>query len=226
MDLYRRGDFEIARGAQLDALGLPAHFRYVLMGAYQERLGRHEPELCRQMAAMLAGQGDCALVIRCHPIEPQWRERFGRLHRPPHVVVLPPELGNFERLANQIRHAEIVLSSAGTILLDAIALDTPAIAIALEDESEPYFDRVARRYDMEHWAALVKTGGLPLARSPAELASLIVETLADRQRDAAGRARLVAAHLDPLDGRAAERIVAAIVAAAGAPQARAEAAAS
>ena len=194
----------------LAELGLPSDYRYVLMGAYPERLGHHEPALCARLAQTLARQDKCALVIRCHPLDIKWKERFYALHGPPNTIVIAPELDNLMRMANQIRHAELVLSSAGTILLDAIALDTPAVAIAMEDKTEPYYDRVARRYDMEHWAAVVATGGLPLARSPEELMSIIGETLADRQRDAEGRRRLRAEHLEPLDGRSAERLVDAI----------------
>jgi hypothetical protein len=213
MDIYRRGGMTAERGELLADFGLAAGARYALFGAYPERLGRHEPDLCAGLAERLEAQ-NCVLVIRCHPIDVRWRERFGGLHRPPHVIVLPPDLGDLQLLASQIRHAEMVLSSAGTILLDAAALDTPAIAVALEDENEPYFNRLARRYDMEHWAALVKTGGIGMARSTEGLFELIGATLRDRNHNAEGRARLVAAHLAPLDGAAAQRIASAIVAAA------------
>jgi hypothetical protein len=215
MDPYRKPDITTSRGAVLSDLGLPVGARYVLFGAYPERLGRHEPALCAEIAARLAGR-DCALAVRCHPIDQNWSERFGGLHRPPHVVVLPPELGDFKQLAGQLQHAEMVLSSAGTILLDAVALDTPAIAVAFEDESEPYFDRVARRYDMEHWASLLATGGMPMARNIGDLMTVIGETLENRSRDAQGRARLVTDYLAPLDGAAGRRIAAAISLAADA----------
>jgi hypothetical protein len=219
MDPYRQPDIMTSRDAVLSDLGLPAGARYILFGAYPERLGRHEPALCADIAAGLASR-DCALVVRCHPIDQGWRARFGSLHRPPHVVVLPPELGDLKRLAGQVGHAEMVLSSAGTILLDAVALDTPAVAIAFEDESEPYFDRIARRYDMEHWASLLKTGGMPMARDIGELMTVIGETLEDRDRDAQGRARLVTDYLAPLDGAAGRRIAAAISSAARKASAR------
>jgi hypothetical protein len=49
-----------------------------------------------------------------------------------------------------------------------------------------------------------------MGRSVKEISSIIIETLADRERDAEGRRRLRAAHLEPLDGRSGERLVAAI----------------
>jgi len=216
MDIYCSGQLDVPRTEVLAELGLPAHARYVLMGANTERLGITEPQICAGIVRELRQHPDCTLVIRCHPNDRRWRERFSALHDPPHVVVVAPEFGRLDRLAGQLRHAAVVLSSGGTILLDAIALDTPAIAVAIEDASEPYYDRAARHYDMEHWAELVATGGLQLARDERELLALMIATLADRERDAAGRSRLRAAHLDPLDGHCAERVAAAIMRAAGA----------
>jgi CDP-glycerol:poly(glycerophosphate) glycerophosphotransferase len=214
MDLYQNREMDVPRSEVLAELGLPEQARYVLFGASTKRLGITEPEICVRIARYLSQRAACSLLIRPHPNDQLWRERFAALHRPPQVVVVPPEFDRFDRLARQIRYADIVLSSGGTILLDAVALDTPAIAIAFEHENEPYYDRPARHYDMEHWAEPVACGGLLLAREEREFLDLIAATLTDRTRDAAGRKRLRAAHLDPLDGRCAERVVAAVVRAA------------
>jgi hypothetical protein len=118
-------------------------------------------------------------------------------------------------MANQIRHAAAVLSPAGSILLDAVGLDSPAIALAFENDDEPYYDRLARRYDMEHLRSLIETGGVALASNRSELAAHVTAALADRDRDAAKRAMLRAQQLEPLDGRSAERLVAIIAREAG-----------
>ena len=68
---------------------------------------------------------------------------------------------------------------------------------------------------MEHLRSLTETGGVVLARNDADLLAHVLESLADRDRNSANRACLRALHLDPLDGRAAERLVAAIVREAG-----------
>jgi hypothetical protein len=119
-------------------------------------------------------------------------------------------------MAAQIRYAAALLSPAGSILLDAIALDTPAVALAFENEDEPYDDRLARRYEMEHWAELVAGGGISLARSQRELKCLVIAAISDRNHGADQRARVRAKYLEPLDGGVADRIVAAISRAAGA----------
>jgi hypothetical protein len=213
MDLFVRGGPSQPRAEVLAALQLDHDRRYVLMGASPERLGHNEPRIAGDLAAALVQQ-ECALVIRIHPNDRTWRERFLPLHRPPHVVVLPPELGAMQRMAAQIRNAAVLLSPAGSILLDAIALDTPAIALAFENDDEPYDDRLARRYEMEHWAELVASGGIRLAGSQGELEELVIATLSDRSSGAEQRARVRAQFLEPLDGGVADRIVTAITRAA------------
>jgi hypothetical protein len=217
MDLYADPATFLDRAAFLARLGLPPGRRYVLVGAYAERLGSHEPAMCRALAERVragAFGAEVTLYLRCHPLDGGWRDRFGALHAPPDVIVEPPQIGALDHLANLLRHAGVVISSAGTIGLDAAALDRPAIGVAFDDERLPYYDRASRMYEMEHYAAVVATGGLRLARSQAELETAIRAYLDDDRIDAEGRAALRREHLEPLDGGASARLVAAIAQAA------------
>ena len=208
MDSYLGVD--AGRVNALKELNLPCNARYVLVGSSPERLGHNEPAICKWLAGELAKFSNTTLVIRSHPNDRKWQERFGSQHSPPRVVVLPPEFARMDRMANQIRHAAAVLSPAGSILLDAVGLDTPAIALAFENDDEPYYDRLARRYDMEHLRSMINTGGVVLAQNRDDLAAYIAEALADRDRNGHKRAKLRREHLEPLDGRSADRLVAII----------------
>lgn len=213
MDIYARPATFLPRHQFLEKIGLPPDSRYILIGAYSQRLGAHEPEMCRRLAAQLATASTSqhvAIYVRSHPLDLRWRERLGDLHRPPAVIVEPPQDGDLEHLANLLKHADMLIASAGTINLDAVAVDTPSIAIAWESEEEPYFDRPARRYDMEHYAAVVRTGGIRLVHSWGELEATVEMYLGDRSIDAPARARLREEHLAPLDGLSSERLAAAI----------------
>jgi hypothetical protein len=68
---------------------------------------------------------------------------------------------------------------------------------------------------MEHWAELIDSGGVLMARTQADLERLVREALDDPGLGAEGRIRLRENHLAPLDGAVAERTVAAIRKAAG-----------
>lgn len=209
MDLYADPSTFVARDVFLSRLGLPPQTRYVLIGAYSERLGAHEPAMCLALAqAAAAGLfgPDCIIYVRCHPLELEWEERFRDLHDLPQVVVEPPRLGDLQHLANLIRHAGCVVASAGTINLDAVALDTPSVAVAFEDESLPFYDRPSRRYDMEHIVSVLNAGGLRIARSQQDLHDAVTAYLADPTCDAEGRRSLRERHLEPLDGGASRRL--------------------
>lgn len=213
MDVYAAAASMVPRAEFLKLIGLSPSSRYILVAAYSDRLGAHEPDMCHAITASIArgelGQ-DAVLYVRCHPLDHNWQARLASLHAPPSVIVEPPDLGALDHLTNLIRHAEVVIASAGTINLDAAALDTPSIAIAFEEEEVPYYDRAARRYDMEHVAAVMSCGGIRKVRSMSELLDAVRTYMADRTCDADGRAALRKQHLAPLDGQASHRIAEAI----------------
>ena len=213
MDPYVSGPHAGGRARFLSELGLADDRRYALVGAYSRRLGHHEPQMCAALADYLRGsewKGGVTLYIRCHPLERDWEDRFGHLHDPPGVIVEPPALGDLPYLADLLRYAAVVIASAGTINLDAAALDTPTVAVAFESENDPYYDRPARRYDMEHYSAVVRTGGVRMVRSQAELEDAVAAYLRDPTLDAGGRRRLRREQLEPLDGGASQRFADAI----------------
>lgn len=209
MDIYARPDILVPRAEFLLRMGLEPSARYVLLGAYSERLGSHEPEVARRLGeAARAGRfgSDCHIWVRSHPLDMLWQERFRTLFGQERVHVEAPQMGDLDYLANLIAHADCVIASAGTINLDAVALDRPSIGLAFEDETLPFYDRSARRYAMEHIADAVATGGLRLVRSHDELADVVAQYSAEPSQDAAGRKALREALLEPLDGRSSQRL--------------------
>jgi hypothetical protein len=209
MDPYI-GAQDLARDALFSRIGIPLHHRYILFAANAPRLGHHEPEVVRRLAERIqTGEigGDVTLVCRSHPQDRDWKARWGRAADLPNVVVEPPDLGPMDHLAALISNAGVVVASAGSINLDAIALDTPTIGLAWEDEALPYCDRPARAYDLEHLAELRTSPGMMFARNLDELVSACRRYLDDRSTDAAGRSELRQRYLFRLDGGAAARLV-------------------
>jgi len=210
MDVYANPDISEDRAAFLAQFGLTSADRYILFGAYSQRLGKHEPEIFNRLVSQIENSffGDnIYLFIRPHPLDNEWQSRLGHFSHSPRVLIEPPEIGRLKHMAQLLYHAEVVLSSAGTIALDAVALDTPSIAIAFEDESLPYYERSARRYDMEHYNQVIKTGGIQLVRNYDELQTALGLALENRLVDKETHYQLRAKHLMPLDGYASNRIV-------------------
>lgn len=218
MDRYVNAQAFLPREQFLSSIELPKDARYILFGAYSERLGPHEPMVLERLAeALQRGEfGENIWIwVRCHPLDRDWEERFSYLSRYVRLHVEPPSLGNLSHLANLLKHASLVISSAGTIALDAVALDTPAIALAYEDERLTYYDRPARRYDMEHYATAVATGGMWKVATMQELTNAIRGYLENRMLHAAQREALRSQFLEPFDGRSAMRTAQRIAAEVG-----------
>lgn len=215
MDVYAGQAVAGGCSAMLARYGYPDGERLIVFAANPARLGLKEPQIARWIADRIAagryGARLC-LHLRCHPNDDRWRERFAPLAGHSAVRLEPPQPEGLRELAELLRHAQVVLASAGSINLDAVALDTPTIGLALEDESVPYWDRQARQYEFEHLAALLQYDGLPLARSFEELDELIIEALAEPLRRAPGRRAIRDRFLGPLDGKASLRVASEILA--------------
>jgi hypothetical protein len=215
MDYYMRQEVMLPREAFLRSLGVPAERRLLLFGANTPRLGPHEPGIARHLAAGVVKNRygkPCSLVIRPHPRDKDWMERFAGLQDPPHVLVQGAEMGRLQHLANVLRHADILVASSGSICLDAVALDTCVVNLAFDgDLRVDHFESVRRWYEMEHFAAVIRTGGTRLVEGYDELDSAIVAYLNDPDADREGRKRLRQEQLEPLDGHASERLVSIIL---------------
>lgn len=198
-----------ARDAFLAKMRFPPDARYILFALNTPRLGVHEPEIAQAIAERLAhgefGE-DVYLVLRCHPLDTTWQARWGAYCSRPRVFLQPPEMESFDLLIESIHHSHGVIGSAGSVLLDALALERPAIALAWEDERCPYHDRPARAYEMEHLKSLLSSG-MRIARGTGELIEAVHACLSSEQRtETESMRRLRRLYFGQLDGMAARRL--------------------
>ena len=122
------------------------------------------------------------------------------------------------RLATLLQHADCVVANAGTILLDSLVNDRPAVCV-LYDEGAPPGERWAElNVAGEHYRELVRSGAFYRASGFEEVAAGIERALAHPDELADERRRVAREVVGEVDGRAAERVVEAIVATA--PDAR------
>lgn len=208
MDVYGQGS-EVAREDMLQRLQIPAGHRYILFAANAPRLGLHEPVVFRQLAALVKADAfgaQTTLVCRCHPQDRDWETRWGWALGIERVVLERPDLGPLDHLAALIRHAGVVIASAGSINLDAVALDTPTVGLAWEDKELPYWDRPARAYDLEHLMGLRRDAGMMFACNIEELTAACGRYLEDRNADAQERESIRHRYLYRLDGGAGARL--------------------
>ena len=109
-------------------------------------------------------------------------------------------------LADSLNAADIVITWASTMIIDAVAFGKPVILIGFDDSPRPYHRGILRYYDYEHHQFILASGGVQLARNPEELRRWVDRYLEDPRLDEAGRRKIVEEYCGSLDGRSGARL--------------------
>jgi hypothetical protein len=159
------------------------------------------------------GRERFSLLFRPHPRDREWRERFAAAVAEPGLAVQEPSFTDLETLAVLLQYGNIVVSNAGTILLDALANDRPAVCTLWDEGAPPGESWALKNVSGEHYRALFESEAFYRAGNFEEVVRGIERALAhpDELRDE--RVRVTREVLGEIDGRAAERVVEAIVSA-------------
>jgi hypothetical protein len=225
-DFHRRPEFLWSRHDTLECLGLPPGARYFLYTTTAKRLAPAEPDLVLGIAQrmhMHETLKDCWLVVRPHPLE-DWGRWEGVLDCSDHIALSYPwdSVPDEERwtlttpsdqakLVSSLAHAVACLNVASTTAIDAAILDRPVIGVRFDEEEQAPRDIIYEGYDADHYRPLVESSGLRVARDWSELMNLMLQAINQPGRDQEARARMVAQECGVVDGRAAERVVDALL---------------
>ena len=151
------------------------------------------------------------MLIRPHPKDENWERRFRDALEFGNVVIEPPDWGRLDHLCSLMRHADVVVASQGSITMDAVAQDTCVINIGFDGSVDvPETESVRHWYLMDHYRAVMDTGGVWLAEDFNELDTALVACLENPAVMSEGREKLRFEQLEPLDGKASLRIASAI----------------
>ncbi len=111
-----------------------------------------------------------------------------------------------------------MVANAGTILLDSLVNDRPAVCV-LYDEGAPPDERWAElNVTGHHYRGLIESDAFLRARSFDEVATGIERALANPGELEEERARITSEVVGEVDGRAAERVAAAVLEVADRPR--------
>ena len=152
-----------------------------------------------------------SLLLRPHPRDRRWRERFAAALDLEGAHVQEPSYTDLEALATLLQHGDCVVANAGTILLDSIVNDRPAVCV-LYDEGAPPGERWASLNTVgEHYRRLMESEAFYRAERFEDVIAGIERALERPEELAAERARVAREVVGEVDGRAAERVVDAIM---------------
>jgi hypothetical protein len=204
-----RADYDaLLLGYRLD----PARPLVVVMGNTPTN-APYEPRFVERLVAWWAeGQSErFQLLFRPHPRDSEWRERFAAARGREGAHVQEPSYADIETLALLLRHGDVVVSNAGTILLDSLVNDRPALCVLYDEGAPPDESWAVKNVGGEHYKKLVESEAFYRARSFEEVTGGIERALAQPGELAEERRRVARELVGEVDGRAAERVVEAIV---------------
>jgi CDP-glycerol glycerophosphotransferase (TagB/SpsB family) len=153
-----------------------------------------------------------SLLFRPHPRDREWRERFAAALFREHAAVQEPSFTDLETLAVLLQHGDVVVSNAGTILLDALVNDRPAVCVLYDEGAPPGESWALKNVSGEHYRSLIESEAFYRAHSFDEVVAGIEHALDHPAELATERARVAQEVVGRVDGQAAHRVADAITA--------------
>jgi UDP-N-acetylglucosamine:LPS N-acetylglucosamine transferase len=151
-----------------------------------------------------------SLLFRPHPRDREWRERFHAALFRDGAAVQEPSFTDLETLALLLQHGDVVISNAGTILLDALVNDRAAICVLYDEGAPPGESWALKNVSGEHYRSLIESDAFYRAGDFAEVVSAVERALANPAELSAERARVAHEVVGAVDGHAAQRVADAI----------------
>ena len=152
-----------------------------------------------------------SLLFRPHPRDRKWEERFAPVAGRAGAAVEPPAEADINSLAVMLEYGSCVVSNAGTILLDSLVNDRPAVCVLYDEGAPPGATWAALNVLGKHYRELMSSTAFYRAERFDEVVAGIERALAHPDELSAERRRVAREVVGELDGRAAERVCDAIV---------------
>ncbi len=209
-DLFDRQRPRSEYEALLRGYGLDPRRPVVVVAGNTPSNAPYEDRFVERLLAWWEAQGGgkrFQLLFRPHPRDAQWRERFAAATGREGVVVQEASYTDLERLATLLQHADAVVCNAGTILLDALVGDRPAVCVLYDEGAPPGESWAAKNVVGKHYEDLAGSGAFYRAERFEDVVSGLERALRRPAELSAERRRAVEQVVGVVDGHAAERVV-------------------
>jgi hypothetical protein len=213
-DVFRSERPRDAYVAVVRGLGLDPERPLVLVAGNTPTNAPYEGRFVDRLVSWVSSPGSHGrpqLLFRPHPRDREWRERFGAALGAAGVAVQEPSYTDIEVLATILQHVDCVVCNAGTILLDALANDRPVVCVLYDEGAPAGEEHAALNVTGRHYEELIASSAFIRASDFGQVVSGIERSLEAPGELEQERARVAREVLGDVDGRAAERVVDAIV---------------
>jgi hypothetical protein len=212
-DIFHRLYPREAYGTLLGTLGLPEDRPVVLFAGNTPTNSPYEGNLVSSLVEWWRehGRGRFSLLFRPHPRDNKVPERFRAALDEDGVGVQRPSYTDITDLALLLQHVDCVVANAGTVLLDALVNDRPAVCVVFDVGAPPGERWADLNLVGDHYRELTRSGAFYRAESFDQVVQGLERALARPEELANERRRIARSVVGTVDGRAAERVVNAIV---------------
>src|SRR5207249_4079699 len=97
------------------------------------------------------------LLFRPHPRDREWRTRFAAALAGSGTAAQEPSYTDLETLSTLLQHGDCVVANAGTILLDSLVNDRPAVCVLYDEGGRPGESWAAKNVTGEHYRQLLES---------------------------------------------------------------------
>ena len=226
-DWYTRKDLYISREEFFRSVGIDPKKKLILFAGEGDYIAPREWEVAQIIGEAISAEkisSPAIVLFRPHPNFLTHREKIKTLRNVVFDDFVAEYIGTerstwemrekeMAHLVNSLRHADVVINTASTMIIDAVAFAKPVVCIAFDGVTpEPYLNSVRRYYrDFTHNALIAHTGGFKIAYTAEELIQYVNQYFQDPVRDAEGRQRIFDDYIWKLDGKSSERLAAVLL---------------
>lgn len=222
-DIYMDRTSIPTRSDFFSALNLKSARKTVLYATSPPVINSEDPEILRRLVpALLEGcDGSVQVIARLH--EQDSKVRYGGFEHPnlayqtseghameeaAYEFSDPKLLGS---LRDTLYHCDVVVNTASTTSLDALAMNRPVVNIGFDLEPTEYHQSRSRYYDFDHYRPLTESGVLNIAWTFEEGVLMILNELENPALDASKAGKLLKKMCWNLDGGSTERMAAGVL---------------
>ncbi len=221
-DIYADHTQIIPREEFCRQLGFDPAKKIILYAAAGDQLAPHDEEVLADLLQAFSGglQARAQILVRPHP---KYKFKDYLFSNIPYLKIDYPGFlvgkekkewefaeEDVQHLMNSLYHADVVVNTASTLIVEAAIFDKPIVVIDYDGHAAlPVPLRVGRHYSFEHLQFIMRSGGVKRVSTAGALFDAVRKYLDHPELDQEGRARIVASEVGVV-GEAAEHIAQAV----------------
>jgi CDP-glycerol glycerophosphotransferase (TagB/SpsB family) len=188
----------------------------VLIAGNSEGNSPYEPHFVRRLVDWWRSTGkddEYSLIFRPHPrdiIHQKWKSRFGFLMNIPGVYVQEASYADIDVISLLLQHVRVVITNAGTILLDSLVNDRPVVCVLYDEGGPPGSTAAINNVAGDHYRDLIDSEAFFQAYGFDSAILGLEEALTMPAKRAESRALISARIAGQVDGHAGDRVFEAI----------------